>query len=79
MQESIKQYLKKQLQLAGSGRWEAIALAAGVAKSLPRKVVYETQRNYGVDTIQPLYDYLRAVERGEQQLPEPTAQPHQAA
>lgn len=65
-------YLKRTLREAGPARWEAIALEAGVAKTLPRKIAYDSSReNPGVSTIQPLLDYFAAVERGERVLPEP--------
>jgi hypothetical protein len=65
-------YLKRRLREAGSARWEAIAVEAGVGKTLPRKIVYDSRRdNPGVQTIQPLLDYFSAVDRGERDLPEP--------
>ncbi len=64
-------YLKRKLREAGSARWEAIAEQAGVAKTLPRKLVYDSKReNPGVQTVQPLLDYFYAVERGELELPD---------
>lgn len=68
--ESIMDYLKRKLREAGSARWEAIAAAAGVAKTLPRKIAYEDRENPGIATIQPLLDYFGRVERGEVELPE---------
>lgn len=69
--ESIIEYLKRKLREVGPARWELIADQAGVAKTLPRKLAYDsTRENPGVQTIQPLIDYFNAVERGEQQLPE---------
>jgi hypothetical protein len=68
--ESIIDYLKRKLREAGSGRWEAIAIECGVAKTLPRKIAYDDRDNPGVQTIQPLIDYFGAVERGEISLPE---------
>lgn len=69
--ESIIEYLKRKLKDVGPSRWELIADAAGVAKTLPRKLAYDTTReNPGVQTIQPLIDYFNAVERGERELPE---------
>ncbi|HQR98128.1 MULTISPECIES: hypothetical protein [unclassified Polaromonas] len=73
--ESIIEYLKRNLKEAGPARWELIADKAGVAKTLPRKIAYDSKReNPGVQTIQPLIDYFRAVERGEFDLPEPAKQ-----
>lgn len=68
--ESIKEYLRRNLREAGSARWEAIAEAAGCAKSLPRKVFYERD-NPGIETVQPLLDFFHAVDRGERAMPEP--------
>jgi hypothetical protein len=82
--EPIIDYLKRKLREAGPARWEAIASAAGVAKTLPRKIAYDDRENPGVATIQPLLDYFAAVERGELQLPwdgverRKTARPAQA-
>jgi hypothetical protein len=71
--EPIMDYLKRKLAEAGSARWEAIADKAGVAKSLPRKLAYDSDRdNPKVGTIQPLLDYFQAVDRGERELPEAT-------
>lgn len=70
--ESIVAYLKRQLRAAGAARWEAIAAEAGVAKTLPRKIACNDRENPGVQTIQPLLDFFRAVERGERALPEPS-------
>jgi hypothetical protein len=69
--ESIIDYLKRKLREAGPARWEAIAAAAGVAKTLPRKIAYDDRENPGVATIQPLLDYFGKVERGEVDLPDP--------
>jgi hypothetical protein len=67
---NIMGYLVKHLRDAGAVRWEAIADAAGVAKSLPRKIIYERQKcGPGVITVQPLLDYFAAVDRGERELP----------
>ena len=68
--ESILDHLKRRLRDAGHGRWEQIAEAAGVAKTLPRKVAYGDRENPGVQTIQPLLDFFAAVERGDRQLPQ---------
>lgn len=66
------EYLKRRLREIGSSRWESLAVEAGVAKSLPRKIVYGDRENPGVLTVQPLLDYLAAVERGDRELPPPT-------
>ena len=68
--ESIIEQLKRNLRDAGAARWEAIASECGVAKTLPRKIAYDDRENPGVQTIQPLIDYFKAIERGERSLPE---------
>lgn len=67
-------YLKRRLAEVGPALWEQIATEAGVAKTLPRKLAYNDRENPGVQTVQPLLDYLHAVDRGERDLParEPT-------
>lgn len=67
--EPIIDYLKRKLKEAGPARWEAIAEAAGIAKTLPRKIAYSDRENPGVATIQPLLDYFQSVDRGEIELP----------
>lgn len=63
-------YLKRKLRGVEPSLWELIAKDAGVAKTLPRKIVYDAKReNPKVGTIQPLYDYFKAVEAGKQKLP----------
>jgi hypothetical protein len=69
--ESIIDYLKRNLREAGPARWESIAAATGVAKTLPRKIAYDDRDNPGVQTVQPLIDLFQAIERGERDLPEP--------
>ncbi len=71
--ESIIDYLKRQLRAAGTSRWESIAVECRVSKALPRKIVYGDRDNPGVQTVQPLLDLFQAVDRGERDLPEPTA------
>lgn len=66
---TILQPLIDRLRSAGPAQWEPIAAAAGVAKTLPRKLVYGDRDNPTVQTIQPLVDYFDAVERGEKSLP----------
>ena len=67
--------LVDRLRAAGASRWEAIAQEAGVAKTLPRKLVYGDRDNPGVLTIQPLIDYFDAVDRGIKTLPGPHGVP----
>ncbi len=66
---SILQPVIDRLRAAGPASWEQIAVEAGVAKTLPRKLVYGDRDNPGVLTIQPLVDYFSAVDRGERHLP----------
>jgi hypothetical protein len=68
--ETIMDYLKRRLREVGPALWEAIAEEAGVAKTLPRKIVYDSKReNPKVGTIQPLYDYFKAVDAKQRKLP----------
>ena len=68
--ETIIDYLKRKLIEATPARWEAISEAANVAKTLPRKLVYDSRRqNPTVQTVQPLYDYFKAVDSGKRKLP----------
>lgn len=55
-------YLKRRLQAAGAAQWPEIVRATGVAKSLPRKIAYNDRINPGVQKVQPLIDYFRAVD-----------------
>lgn len=52
-----------------SAHWEAIAEEAGCARSLPRKLVSGDRDNPTVLTIQPLFDYFEAIDKGERALP----------
>ena len=69
--EPITIYLKRKLKDAGAARFDAIAEAAGVNASFIRKFFYGSRENPRVQTIQPLIDYFRAIERGESELAEP--------
>lgn len=71
--ESIIEYLKRRLREVGPALWEPIALEAGVAKTLPRKLVYADRENPGVQTVQPLLDFFEKVDRGVLQLPKALA------
>lgn len=72
-------YLVRQLRAAGPARWVPIAEAAGVAKTLPRKIVYGDRENPGVGTVQPLLTFFGDVERGVRQMPDPiVAEPEPA-
>lgn len=51
--------LRKRLRSIKTTEWERIAREAGVTQSLPRKIVYETRRNFGTRTIAPLVAYFR--------------------
>jgi hypothetical protein len=72
---TILQPLVDRLRAIPSTRWEDVARAAGVAKTLPRKIATGDRSNPGVQTIQPLVDYFNRVDRGEAALPEGCAQP----
>ena len=67
---NILRPLIDRLRASGPASWEQIAAEAGVAKTLPRKIVYGDRENPGVLTIQPLIDYFDAIDRGERGLPE---------
>ena len=69
--ELILEYVKRRLREIGPPRWEAIAEACGIAKTLPRKIAYCDRENPGVMTVQPLVTYLQAIDRGEIALPAP--------
>ena len=69
--EPIMDYLVRQLRAAGPARWVPIAEATGVAKTLPRKIVYGDRENPGVGTVQPLLTFFDEVERGVRPMPEP--------
>lgn len=72
--EPITTYLKRMLKDAGAARFEAIAIEAGVNSSFIRKFFYGSRENPRVQTIQPLIDFFRAVERGDRGLPDPGAE-----
>jgi hypothetical protein len=68
--EPIMNYLKRKLRDAGSARWELIAAACDVPKTLPRKIVCNERDKLGINKAQPLLDFFHAVDRGERELPE---------
>jgi hypothetical protein len=68
--ESVIDALKRRLREAGSARWFLIASEAGVAKTLPRKLVYGDRCNPGVLTIQPLISYFAEIDEGIRSLPD---------
>lgn len=69
--EPVMDRLKRKLREAGSARWEPIAAECGVAKTLPRKIVYGDRENPGVQTVQPLLTFFQEVEQGKRELPAP--------
>ncbi len=71
--------LVKRLRREPFALWERIARDAGVAISLPRKLVYGDRCNPRVQTIQPLIDYFAAVDAGERSLPSPTENAQRSA
>lgn len=81
MSTSILAPLVERLRSLGSANWEPVAAAAGVAKSLPRKLATGDRCNPTVQTIQPLIDYFAAVDRGEKALPghQPETAPDEVA
>lgn len=68
MEESILAYLQRRLKEIGSARWDDLAKDAKAKPSLPRKIAYE-RKNPGVNTIEGLYFYLKAVDAGQKQFP----------
>lgn len=66
---SILDPLIARLRAVPSETWEQIAIEAGCAKSLPRKIATRDRDNPGVQTIQPLIDYFARVDAGEIALP----------
>lgn len=68
---SILSPIVVRLRSVPSAHWEAIAAAAGVAKTLPRKLATGDRENPKVLTIQPLIDYFDRVDRGELPFPPP--------
>lgn len=71
--ETVIDYVKRRLRECGPGTWEQIAADCGVAKTLPRKIVYGDRENPGVQTVQPLLTYLQDVERCVRHIPAPVA------
>ncbi len=67
--------LAARLRNIPSRQWEAIAAAAGCTASLPRKVVYEPDRNFGVKTLAPLVQFFNDVDAGRRQMPPDVATP----
>lgn len=62
---SILQPIVDRLRSIPSKQWEDVALAAGCAKTLPRKLATGDRSNPGVQTIQPLVDLFARIDRGE--------------
>ena len=60
--EPILVLLRRNLRSVPPAEWERIAAEAGVAKTLPRKIVYGDRQNPGVNTIQPLVDWFNQRE-----------------
>lgn len=61
-------------------RWESIAIAAGCSTSLPRKVVYEAgSRNFGINTLAPLFSFFNDLDAGARQMPAEDAASQEAA
>lgn len=65
--DRLKQFNQVQL--------EAIALDAGVAKTLPRKLACGDRTNPTVQTIEPLIAYFEQIDRGDRVLPFTPAKP----
>jgi hypothetical protein len=67
--ETVIDYVKRRLRECGPAAWEQIAADCGVAKTLPRKIVYGDRENPGVATVQPLLTYLQQLEQEGRQSP----------
>ena len=64
MDEPIIDELRRRIRELPPSEWEAHAVKAGVAISLPRKLAYgeRNKAGPGVVTIQPLLSYLRSLD-----------------
>ena len=58
------------LRTVGSSLWETVAVEAGAAISLPRKLVSRERETPLLKTVEPLIDYFARVDRGECSMPE---------
>lgn len=61
--------LVERLRRYSHAELELIAADAGIAKTLPRKLVCGDRTNPTVGTIEPLIKYLDEVDSGERALP----------
>ena len=68
---TILEPIVARLRSVPSAQWESIAAAAGVAKTLPRKLATGDRANPTVKKLQPLIDYFARVDRGEEVFPPP--------
>ena len=50
---NILDTLRENLRSVSPSQWERIAAECGVARTLPREIVYNDRKNPGVNTIQP--------------------------
>lgn len=66
--ESILQYVKRRLLDVGPSEWEAISVAAEVAKSTPRKLAYE-RKDALLSGVEPVYRYFLGRDYGLTKLP----------
>lgn len=79
MDEPLIDFLRTRLRAAGSARWKPMADAINegrpgekvIGEPLLRKLAYGDRGNPGVVTVQPVIDYLKAIDEGRAQLPEP--------
>lgn len=75
----ILDMLKNRFTSIDRSLWEPVALAAGVGRHMPRKMVYGDRASPRIDTCQKLINYFEAVDRGEKTLPIPLVKPAQPA
>lgn len=67
--ESIMTYLRRRLREVDPAAREAIAKECDRSPHLLRKIACGDRVNPGIANIQPVLDYLQAIDRGEKSLP----------
>ena len=66
---SILEPLVERIRLVPPAVWEAMAIQAGAARTLPRKLASRDRENPRVGTIQPLIDFFADVDAGKRSIP----------
>jgi hypothetical protein len=67
-------YLKRRLKEVGPQVRDAIADETNRPRSLLTKIAYANRDDSLVSSIEPVLDLLRAVDRGDRELPKATAE-----